>query len=465
MNRTPVTASQGATAMTCYGCGKSGHGIRTCPDLDEIAKKDIAVRNPDGKIVWKDGSFVARNAGETIVDAIKRQAKITNLVATTSEATQFYVYPSGSYVTFRNPQDPESDRLRVMITPRVSLIIHPQSYSMTAEKEDPLPFANLCSIVTDQEVTDQEVTDQEVTDQEVTDQEVKESDVEARSSEPEAHVNSTAMIDEDIEMAGVDDQEDGEILDEDDGPEFSLLITPANSPVTSVGSDTPSLEEDVPIHMSANGQAQYTREGLFHQIELRQIIMTIILLPTMAAICGLGIKRGIKRLKWIVVSCHLITAAYILFSSSQDSNIFPAVRPRSQDIRFSDWIFTFFPRRHTDSNGKETDQQGSWPLTWRSMPSVPADREKKIFTPSVSSMLHHISQILFPNNYYTALHFSGIQRNYNLEDHHEYFSETVKKIHYFFRTQGGRPAPGEDVRTETEGSLFGDQDIDIWMDN
>jgi dUTP pyrophosphatase len=57
----------------------------------------------------------------------------------------------GTYVTFRNPIDPDADRMKVMAVPKPppGIIVHPQSYSTQKQTggEEPLPFAYTISII------------------------------------------------------------------------------------------------------------------------------------------------------------------------------------------------------------------------------------------------------------------------------------------------------------------------------
>ena len=59
----------------CFGCGKNGHHIRQCADLDKLINKGQAIRDPvTGLLQWPDGSRIYRSGNETWAEAITRNA-------------------------------------------------------------------------------------------------------------------------------------------------------------------------------------------------------------------------------------------------------------------------------------------------------------------------------------------------------------------------------------------------------
>ena len=73
--RPPTTMTQPPNArppMICFGCGQTGHGIRTCTPLQEMLQQGTLMRDREGRITFRDGTVVRREQGETIIQAANR---------------------------------------------------------------------------------------------------------------------------------------------------------------------------------------------------------------------------------------------------------------------------------------------------------------------------------------------------------------------------------------------------------
>jgi hypothetical protein len=58
--------------MICYGCGKTGHGIRNCSALQEMLQTGALMHDQSSRITFQDGSVVHCEQGETIIEAAHR---------------------------------------------------------------------------------------------------------------------------------------------------------------------------------------------------------------------------------------------------------------------------------------------------------------------------------------------------------------------------------------------------------
>lgn len=66
----------------CFGCGKTGHLVRQCGEIDNYIRQGKITRNMEGKLEWPGGSPIIRRNNETWVDAIQsvKQANMLRVV-------------------------------------------------------------------------------------------------------------------------------------------------------------------------------------------------------------------------------------------------------------------------------------------------------------------------------------------------------------------------------------------------
>ncbi|KAF5376232.1 hypothetical protein D9615_008560 [Tricholomella constricta] len=62
--------------LMCYGCGKTGHTLRDCVELQNRIQKGDLKRDDYGRITFKDGTVVRRGGDETIIAAADRHNQI-----------------------------------------------------------------------------------------------------------------------------------------------------------------------------------------------------------------------------------------------------------------------------------------------------------------------------------------------------------------------------------------------------
>jgi hypothetical protein len=84
-NRPPFSPATGSNAIpqdyTCFGCGKKGHHIRQCEEVQALIQKGQVIRNPtNGMLQWADGGRIFRDQSETWIQAITRGSKQANLM-------------------------------------------------------------------------------------------------------------------------------------------------------------------------------------------------------------------------------------------------------------------------------------------------------------------------------------------------------------------------------------------------
>lgn len=76
--------------MTCYGCGQTGHGLRTCEAIQEMIDNGSIVRDQFGRITFRDGTPVQREPGETIKQAATRRQTMHSHFIQLSDMTEYY---------------------------------------------------------------------------------------------------------------------------------------------------------------------------------------------------------------------------------------------------------------------------------------------------------------------------------------------------------------------------------------
>ena len=76
--------------ITCYGCGQTGHGLRTCEAIQEMINNGSIVRDQFGRITFKDGTPVQREPGETIKQAATRRQTMHSHFIQVSDMTEYY---------------------------------------------------------------------------------------------------------------------------------------------------------------------------------------------------------------------------------------------------------------------------------------------------------------------------------------------------------------------------------------
>ena len=69
----------GRRDMVCFGCGKSGHLIHNCEDINALIRNGRVARDPiSGRLQWPDGSRIIRTQDETWIQAINQDTRQAN---------------------------------------------------------------------------------------------------------------------------------------------------------------------------------------------------------------------------------------------------------------------------------------------------------------------------------------------------------------------------------------------------
>ena len=64
----------------CFGCGRAGHRVPQCGELNALLNQGTIVRNSAGRLQWPDGSHIQKEREESWVQAINKAVKRTNIV-------------------------------------------------------------------------------------------------------------------------------------------------------------------------------------------------------------------------------------------------------------------------------------------------------------------------------------------------------------------------------------------------
>jgi len=64
----------------CFGCGKTGHRTIQCGEINTLIHQGIVTRDSLGRIQWPDGSPIRKDREDTLLQAINKASKKTNIV-------------------------------------------------------------------------------------------------------------------------------------------------------------------------------------------------------------------------------------------------------------------------------------------------------------------------------------------------------------------------------------------------
>jgi hypothetical protein len=60
--------------VKCFGCGRNGHRITSCPEINDLISRGLLTHNHAGHVVWPDGHSIRRFGTESFVEAFKRES-------------------------------------------------------------------------------------------------------------------------------------------------------------------------------------------------------------------------------------------------------------------------------------------------------------------------------------------------------------------------------------------------------
>ena len=66
--------------LYCFGCGKNGHRMPQCGELNALLNQRVVIRNNWGRLQWPDGSPIQKDRDDSWVQAIGKNIKRTNIV-------------------------------------------------------------------------------------------------------------------------------------------------------------------------------------------------------------------------------------------------------------------------------------------------------------------------------------------------------------------------------------------------
>ena len=78
--REPARPFPDRSDLYCYGCGRTGHRVPQCGELNALLNQGTIVRNSAGRLQWPDGSPILKDREDTWVQAINKALKRTNIV-------------------------------------------------------------------------------------------------------------------------------------------------------------------------------------------------------------------------------------------------------------------------------------------------------------------------------------------------------------------------------------------------
>jgi hypothetical protein len=100
----PHFAAQGPRPpMTCFGCGRTGHGLRFCSEMLKLVDEGILIKNIEGQYTYRDGSRIVRMDGETYAAAARRAIPRANLIVASLEVD----HSRGVAPDLEYPSDPD----------------------------------------------------------------------------------------------------------------------------------------------------------------------------------------------------------------------------------------------------------------------------------------------------------------------------------------------------------------------
>ena len=74
------------TGIRCFGCGEIGHGVRSCPAINELISKGEMKRDITGRVTFGDGSPIQRTGWETLVQVHARKRSVGSLFVKLAKA-------------------------------------------------------------------------------------------------------------------------------------------------------------------------------------------------------------------------------------------------------------------------------------------------------------------------------------------------------------------------------------------
>ena len=69
----------------CYGCGLKGHVMGRCERVQKMVSDGVVIRNMSGRWTWANGAPIAKQDGESMVEAVNRKLKTAALITVTPD--------------------------------------------------------------------------------------------------------------------------------------------------------------------------------------------------------------------------------------------------------------------------------------------------------------------------------------------------------------------------------------------